>query len=1034
MYRFCKILTLGLFFIAPSVFSLSVESINGNNGNGSWNVILSNTEIIDNKDIYVFFVNLDAKNTQQAFLSWQQGDKWVSGLHTIQPESAVTIPAFLNWRLASLQAQCATEERCFVAALVTTPNANPLQLANWLQSSIIPLTKSAAQERFPGQRFFLASGGNDCINCYPPVDEPVTSTDIIASPAPEAPLTPETETNSNSDTLEKSDIVKKDNNTLLFANNLTKQLQYIDVSDSTAPQLLQAVKMTGIPKELFIVNSSYYLFEQIDNTTQIQVLKNNNNSLQQVQNLTLAGQFLQGRRKNNTLYIVTQVSQNNCNFCEDIVETDTSSVLQTSVQVYVLTITDEQLLVETEQYTLQGYQPHVALFNDYLVIAIWAGWPDYTSQVHIFHLLKETPLHALNTIDIVGYIPSEFHLDVRNNTLRLVSSPENRDAGSQLLIYDLTLQTPKLLSFVNNIAPGEQLYATRFSDDKAFVVTFERIDPLWVINLSDPEQPWIEGELEVPGWSEKLFFYEQQLLGLGIDNQRYPEDAGLNGGINRVSLGLFDISNAADPQLLSRITPLIGESTYSYSPAINDERALFLDWKKGMAALPIQYRNNALQFIQITSDALLNLGKISVASRVERTLALTADQFATLGGEDIFIIDLQTEQPIQIGHLSLAQNIYALNAEQDKLFAAVWKHSGYQQVLQFDKQDIENIEQQWQLEQAFYNIAKGKNWRVFFNTVPFQFQAVNITTGDILPVYPEVTIAGSPTPVTTEGEISSSIVAPFPVNYEYSEGIVQDNILYITEKHIQDDILLPFESGDTTILDKPTGYNYWLLRRFQLTKEGIKELTTLTAPGKLLAITTSGELFFKDFSDKVHLYKTQLMDNALILEKSIDLTCNRYSYQLLWADQYFYFNCSTDYPIYYLSSDAPIKAPDGDMNVLLQLDMDLVTQQQHLLSKPYQLISATAQQLLLQEQGNIWINDPPIFYATTPKLSPPIWEGEINCEIYNITAEKSLVLLYTLPGSGCLQASQVVFDAKSIYFAQGYEGIKHIYFDESKKE
>ncbi len=60
------------------------------------------------------------------------------------------------------------------------------------------------------------------------------------------------------------------------------------------------------------------------------------------------------------------------------------------------------------------------------------------------------------------------------------------------------------IGILENIADDENLYATRFMGDKAYVVTFEQIDPLFVIDLSTPTQPKILGELKIPGYSSYL--------------------------------------------------------------------------------------------------------------------------------------------------------------------------------------------------------------------------------------------------------------------------------------------------------------------------------------------------------------------------------------------------------------------------------------------------------------------------------------------------------------------------------------------------
>ena len=92
--------------------------------------------------------------------------------------------------------------------------------------------------------------------------------------------------------------------------------------------------------------------------------------------------------------------------------------------------------------------------------------------------------------------------------------------------------------------PGEQVHGVRFAGDRGYLVTFRRVDPLYVLDLSQASDPRVAGSLEVPGFSDYLFPMQQGLL-LGVG--REIDSGGRLGGIR---LGLFDVSNAAQPRAL----------------------------------------------------------------------------------------------------------------------------------------------------------------------------------------------------------------------------------------------------------------------------------------------------------------------------------------------------------------------------------------------------------------------------------------------------------------------------------------------------
>lgn len=114
--------------------------------------------------------------------------------------------------------------------------------------------------------------------------------------------------------------------------------------------------------------------------------------------------------------------------------------------------------------------------------------------------------------------------------------------------------------------PGEDIFAVRFHGERAYIVTFERIDPLYVLDLSVPEDPRIAGELEVPGFSTYLHpIGDDYLLGIGQD----ANDMGWPLG---VKVELYDVRDLdRDPEVLG--TYLIGGQGTS-SPALYDLRAI----------------------------------------------------------------------------------------------------------------------------------------------------------------------------------------------------------------------------------------------------------------------------------------------------------------------------------------------------------------------------------------------------------------------------------------------------------------------------
>ncbi|HSM43900.1 MAG TPA: beta-propeller domain-containing protein, partial [Acidimicrobiia bacterium] len=129
---------------------------------------------------------------------------------------------------------------------------------------------------------------------------------------------------------------------------------------------------------------------------------------------------------------------------------------------------------------------------------------------------------------------------------------------------------------VDGLGETEQIYSVRFMGDTAYVVTFRQTDPLYAVDLTDPRNPTVVGELKIPGYSAYLHPVGDGLL-MGVG-----QDATDDGVVQGTQVSIFDVSDLSDPKRLD---------TYSLSEGTNsqveyDHRA-FLYWE-GLAMIPVQ--------------------------------------------------------------------------------------------------------------------------------------------------------------------------------------------------------------------------------------------------------------------------------------------------------------------------------------------------------------------------------------------------------------------------------------------------------------
>lgn len=163
-----------------------------------------------------------------------------------------------------------------------------------------------------------------------------------------------------------------------------------------------------------------------------------------------------------------------------------------------------------------------------------------------------------------------------------VTSTENQKNGLYVLDGELAQ-----VGAIEELAPGEQIYSARFFANTAYFVTFRQTDPLFSVDLSDPANPKLLGELKIPGFSEYLHPYgDGLLLGLGYD-------ADADGSQTGIKLSMFDVS---DPSNVKEVATKVivdfnsGDSDYSRANcnAMYDHKKVLIDVEKNMIGFQVE--------------------------------------------------------------------------------------------------------------------------------------------------------------------------------------------------------------------------------------------------------------------------------------------------------------------------------------------------------------------------------------------------------------------------------------------------------------
>ncbi|MFA5213770.1 MAG: beta-propeller domain-containing protein [Methanoregula sp.] len=185
--------------------------------------------------------------------------------------------------------------------------------------------------------------------------------------------------------------------------------------------------------------------------------------------------------------------------------------------------------------------------------------------------------------EVAGTLKNQFAMDEYVGNLRVATTSNVWTTTGQyeynnVFVLDGAMKT---IGSLTHIAEQEQIYSTRFVGDRLYMVTFKRVDPFFVIDLSSPENPKILGKLKIPGYSDYLHPYDStHIIGVGKETGTTEW-----GGVSTkgLKLAFFDVSDVEHPKQIDKVE--IGDAGTD-SAALSDHRAFLFDKTKNLLVLP----------------------------------------------------------------------------------------------------------------------------------------------------------------------------------------------------------------------------------------------------------------------------------------------------------------------------------------------------------------------------------------------------------------------------------------------------------------
>ncbi|MCK9578189.1 beta-propeller domain-containing protein [bacterium] len=264
---------------------------------------------------------------------------------------------------------------------------------------------------------------------------------------------------------------------------------------------------------------------------------------------------------------------------------------------------------------------------------------DY-SEIH-YRELEKTAIVKIDleslTIKNTGVVPgkllNQFSMDEFSGNLRVATtigsnSEFNVASKNDVYVMDGGLN---IIGSVKNLGTTERIYSVRFIGNIGYLVTFRQVDPFYVLDLSNPTNPELKGELKIPGYSSYLHpIDDYTILGVGEEN-------------NKVKLSLFDVKNPSSP------TEIAKYSLDEYWTEVNtNHHAFLIDKTHNVFFIPASNGGYIFSY----KDNKLSLAKTIADYNVKRAIYIN-DNLYILGDNKITVLNEINWQ--KIGELDLTK-------------------------------------------------------------------------------------------------------------------------------------------------------------------------------------------------------------------------------------------------------------------------------------------------------------------------------------------------------------------------------------------
>lgn len=443
-------------------------------------------------------------------------------------------------------------------------------------------------------------------------------------------------TNIQVENVDEADIVKTDGEYVYSISGDTVYITYAkNPTEMNVVAKIQEPLSNISPEDLILQNNKLIIISgnTIKTVVKIYDLANIENP-DKIKEFEINKEYYTSRYINGNLYVISSgrvTSEGNLEYVEDgaTVNPDKPNAykindlytrMQTVIASYNLNAPENKIKVQS--YLMDVENAYISEKNMYLIDNGYSGSRDvefsdifgikgllgigdaikdsdsiYGSNIYKFNFKEDGSVEYQTKTQVEGTTIDQFSLDEKDDNLRIALYTIK---GSRVVVLDNNL---KQLGETAYLAKGEKMYSARFVGDRAYLVTYKNIDPLYSIDLSDPENPKALGALKIPGYSTYLQPYdENHIIGFGFQTEETVRRNSLgrvtstSAKVTGMKMALFDVSDISNPKMISE--EVIGDSKTN-STVLENHKALLLDKERNLLAIPIK---NYTTDLSITED------------------------------------------------------------------------------------------------------------------------------------------------------------------------------------------------------------------------------------------------------------------------------------------------------------------------------------------------------------------------------------------------------------------------------------------------